>query len=74
MPERKMTGTKSAASTRVVAMIGLVTWPMVRSVASRTSSSLSRISRWMFSSTMMASSTTRLMASTMANRVMVLAE
>ncbi len=64
----------SAASTSVVATMGPVTWLIVFSVASAMERPSSCITRCAFSATMIASSTTRLMARTIAKRVIVLAE
>ena len=75
MPGRKATGTNTAASTSVVAITGPVICPMPRRVASTAPrSGFSSMFRCAFSTTTMASSTTSVIASTIANSVMVLAE
>jgi len=73
MPGMKATGTKTARSTRVVATIGPVTCPMALTVAGLGLSLRWSIIRYTFSTTTMASSTTRPMAMIRANREMVLA-
>ena len=73
MPGIKPTGTNTASNTRVVAIIGPVTWPIARIVAALGPSFLFSMIRYTFSTTMMASSTTRPMAMIRANRERVLA-
>ncbi len=74
MPGRKPTGANTATSTKVVAITGPVICRMARSVASTMGrfGSSSRL-RVTFSTTTMASSTTSVIASTMANSEIVLA-
>ena len=74
MPGKKATGAKMAKSTRVVEMMGPVTCSMAFKVASRRARPSSSMRRCTFSTTTMASSTTRPMAKTTAKRLMVLAE
>ena len=74
MPPRNATGTKTAASTKVVAMTGPCTSSMAISVALSAGRSFSTMLRSTFSMTTMASSTTRPMASTIAKSVSVLME
>ena len=64
VPPRKATGTKTATSTRVVAMTGPMTSPMALTVASFGPSFSSCITRSTFSTTTIASSQTMPMAST----------
>jgi len=64
----------TAASTRDIAMIGLVIWSMALRVASRGERCSSRMMRSTDSITTMASSTTMPMASTMPNKVSWLIE
>ena len=71
MPGMKVTGTKTASSTSVVAMIGAVIWVIAWRVASL-GSNPSAISSSTFSTTTIASSTTMPMARTNANSVTVL--
>jgi hypothetical protein len=71
VPGRKATGTKTAPSTSVAATIALVTSPIERRTAAARGSP-SPSSRATFSTTTMASSTTRPMASTSAKSVIVL--
>jgi hypothetical protein len=75
MPGMNMVGTNTDSSTRVMAMIGPVTWPIAFSVASATvrSGSCSRMCSTA-STTTMASSTTMPIASTSASSDTVLAE
>ncbi len=67
------TGTKAAQSTRVVETTAMPTWRDPRRAASKGGSPMC-MRRWIFSSMMMASSTTRPMASTIAKRVRMLME
>jgi hypothetical protein len=75
MPGMKAVGMKTDRSTRVMAMIGAVTWPIAFSVAwaGVSSGSCSRMCSTA-STTTMASSTTMPIASTRASSEMVLAE
>ena len=75
IPGRKPTGANTATRTRVVAITGPVISAIAWRVASRTgwSGRSSRL-RVTFSTTTIASSTTRVIASTIANRSIVLAE
>ena len=75
MPGMKATGTKTDSSTSVMAMIGPVISAMAFLQASGTESSgSSSITRSMFSTTTIASSTTMPMARTSASSETVLAE
>lgn len=75
MPPRKATGTKMAASTKVVATTGPVICCIARLVASRADiPGLSSMIRRTFSTTTMESSTTSVTASTTANKEIVFAE
>ena len=68
-PCRKLSGTNTATSTRVVAITAKAIWRVPRKAATRGVSPSSCMRRWMFSSTTMASSTISPMASTRASRV-----
>ena len=72
-PGRKPVGTNTASSTSVVAITGPVTCFMALRVAARESKPSSAMIRCTFSTTTMASSTTRPMARISANNEMVLA-
>ena len=74
MPGKKHTGTNTAKSTNVVAMIGRVTCPIALSVASRGARLSATMMRWTFSIITMESSTTSVIARMIANRVIMLAE
>ena len=74
MPGVNPTGTNTAMRTSEVAMIGPVTSAMARWAASRASRVFSSSWRETFSTTTMASSTTRPMARTRPNMVSVLME
>ena len=74
MPGMKATGRNTDSSTRVMATMGPVIWPMAFLDASRGDSPSSSMIRSTFSTTTMASSTTMPMASTMASSEMVLSE
>ena len=74
MPGMKATGRKTDSSTRVMARMGPVIWPMAFLAASLGPRPSSAMIRSTFSTTTMASSTTMPMASTTASREMVLAE
>ena len=73
-PPKKAMGTNTAASTRATPTSAPVIWPMDLRVASRGDKPSSLITRSTFSTTTMASSTSRPMASTMASMVSVLSE
>ena len=68
MPGSNATGTNTASSTSVVAMIGPVTCIIALRAASAGSRPSSCMSRCTFSTTTMASSTTRPIAKISANR------
>ena len=72
-PGMKVTGTNTASSTSVVAITAKPTCRVPRKLATSGLSPCS-MRRWMFSSTTMASSTTRPMASTKASSVSVFIE
>ena len=74
MPGTKATGRNTAISTSEIATIGAVTSRIASTVASCGPSPRSSISRDTFSTTTIASSTTRPIASTSPNRVSVLIE
>ena len=67
-------GTKTADSTRPIATSAPVIWSIDLRVASSGDSPSSRISRSTFSTTTIASSTSRPIASTIANMVSMLTE
>ena len=71
-PPKKAIGTNTADSTSAMPISAPVIWPMDLRVASRGSSPSSSMIRSTFSTTTMASSTRRPMASTMASMVSVL--
>ncbi len=71
-PPKKAMGTKTAESTMAMPTSAPVIWPIDLRVASRGESPSSLITRSTFSTTTMASSTSRPMASTMPNMVSVL--
>ena len=73
-PPKKAIGRNTADSTRAIATSAPEISPIDFSVASRAGSPSSRIMRSTFSTTTMASSTSRPIASTMANSVRVLIE
>ncbi len=73
-PPRKAIGTKTAASTSPMPTSAPVIWSIDLRVASSGDSPSSLISRSTFSTTTMASSTSRPMASTIANIVSMLIE
>ena len=73
-PPRKAIGTKTAASTRPMPTSAPVIWSIDLRVASSGDSPSSLIRRSTFSTTTMASSTSRPIASTIANIVSMLIE
>ena len=72
VPPKKAIGTNTADSTAATPMSAPVIWPIVLMVASRGGSPSSSMTRATFSTTTMASSTSRPIASTMPNIVSVL--
>src|SRR5512137_2141845 len=73
-PPKNAMGPNTAASTRPMPISALVIWSMDLAVASRGESPSSAMMRSTFSTTTMASSTSKPMASTMANMVSMLME